>query len=99
MVLPNKARKRRLITESGEATSDISRATRKSLTLLNLSHGNRRIRRELIEVSEIELIKHNIANNKDFAPRNKLKEIEIKNEQSNHSLTKKMKCARISEKA
>ena len=78
MILTDKARKHRSITKSREATSNISRPTRRSLPLLNLSNRNRRVRAEFIGVGEVKLIKHNITNNENPALSNGAEELKIK---------------------
>ena len=68
--------------------------------MLNFSDRNGSIRGELVEVSEVELIEHDITSNEDTAHTDGMKEVEIKNEveHKKHSLTKDEKCGKLQER-
>ena len=78
VVITDKTGKERTSAESREATSNISRAPRRGLPLSNLSHRDRSVRAELIEVGIIELINHNITEDENSEGGGSLKERLIK---------------------
>ena len=78
VVITDKTGKERASAESREAPCNISSPTRRGLPPSNLSHRDRSVRAELIEVSIVELINHNITEDEDSEGGGSLKERLIK---------------------